>query len=70
MDHLIKDCPEEADQEDESGEGDLAGMMYARVEDVCPLTGLTLHQDRGYISETDDESMLTVTEQEYSSSDE
>ena len=48
-DHLIKDCPytddDQDESEDDSGHGAnnrLAGMTYYKVDDVCPLNGLTL----------------------------
>ena len=50
--HLIKDCPKEADEDDEDINKKLAGMTCVKIEDVVLLAGLTLVKDFSYDSET------------------
>ena len=55
-DHMIKDCPEESDEDNDNIEKKLAGMTCVRIEDVVPLAGLTLVEDHGYSSKSSDDS--------------
>ena len=53
---MIKDCPKEADEDDEDINKKLAGMTCVKIENVVPLAGLTLVKDHSYNSETSEDS--------------
>ena len=53
---MIKDCPEEVDEDNEDINKKLAGMTCVKIEDVVPLAGLTLVKDHSYNSETSEDS--------------